>query len=319
MEKQNMNMNKDVEDASTFNSHEDTNFTQDKNFVKEKEVIDLTNEFTAEQKPRITLGCERRRNYKIQSRKKDDNNSRRTSIRKYGCPFRFKGKKLTANKIATSEKRRLREKVHASSSCLDAFPKGLQPYIKLVKNVIGDGNCGFRAIADLIGIIDEDGWTKVRKDLLNEIESHLEHYRELYGVHGRIDELIHALSFFDVRAPRERWMTMPDMGHIIASCYNVVLFHLSKNQSLTFLPLRSMPLPLLSRKHIAIGFVNGDHYVKVYLSQDHPVPPIAGNWCRHHLPIANGWESEYLSKIQQFNEIVGSTSATREIIEIDCE
>ncbi|KAK0590157.1 hypothetical protein LWI29_023338 [Acer saccharum] len=58
---------------------------------------------------------------------------------------------------------------------------------------------------------------------------------------------------------------MPDTGHIIASRYNVVLLHISQQQCLTFLPLRSVPLPCTSRKVIAIGFVNESHFVEVFM------------------------------------------------------
>ncbi|XP_028097352.1 uncharacterized protein LOC114297170 [Camellia sinensis] len=48
---------------------------------------------------------------------------------------------------------------------VDAFPAGLKPYIKFVKDVAADGNCGFRAIAASIGHTEDD-WARVRRDLL---------------------------------------------------------------------------------------------------------------------------------------------------------
>ena len=120
---------------------------------------------------------------------------------------------------------------------IDACPDGLRPYIQHIKDVKADGNCGFRAIADLLGF-GEDGWLRVRKDLLLELQCHSEHYSALYAVEGRIDELTHTLSYFEDCPPYDRWMTMPDMGHLIASCYNVVLYHLSLQQCLTFLPFK---------------------------------------------------------------------------------
>ena len=38
-----------------------------------------------------------------------------------------------------------------------SFPVGLRPYIRHVKDVSADGNCGFIAIAGLVGLT-EDGW-----------------------------------------------------------------------------------------------------------------------------------------------------------------
>ncbi|XP_028073199.1 uncharacterized protein LOC114275367 [Camellia sinensis] len=73
-------------------------------------------------------------------------------------------------------------------------------------------------------------------------------------------------------------MTIPDMGHLISSFYQVVLVHLSIQQCLTFLPLRSTPTSVASRKEICIGFVNNNHFVQLILEPGHPIPPIATNW-----------------------------------------
>ncbi|KAJ4715734.1 Calmodulin-binding transcription activator [Melia azedarach] len=113
------------------------------------------------------------------------------------------------------------------------------------------------------------------------------------------------------------WMTMPDMGHLIASVYNVALFHLSIQQCLTFLPLRSVPVPTDSRKEIAIGFVNNNHFVEVFLLPGHPVPPIATNWYKFRHPCAKEWEKVYISSIERFIEIIGNDVATNEIMDID--
>ncbi|KAJ4715741.1 Calmodulin-binding transcription activator 2 [Melia azedarach] len=149
-----------------------------------------------------------------------------------------------------------------SKSFNNFFPVGLRRYIDHCKDVEADGNCGFRAIADLVGFGEKE-WLRVKKDLLTELNSKLEDYRLLYGNDERIKELIDALSNFKSRPSFDGWMTMPDMGHLIASAYNVVLIHFSMQQCLTFLPLRSVPVPTDSRKEIAIGFVNNNHFVEV--------------------------------------------------------
>ena len=78
-----------------------------------------------------------------------------------------------------------------------------------------------------------------------------------------IEQLTQRLSYFEEFPRNDRWMSIPDMGHLIASHYNVVLFHLSMQQCLTFLPLRSLPVDSVSRKEIAIGFVDSNHFVEV--------------------------------------------------------
>ncbi|KAL7220942.1 hypothetical protein ACSBR2_013763 [Camellia fascicularis] len=138
----------------------------------------------------------------------------------------------------------------------------LIPFIKLMKDVDGDENCGFRAIAGLLGLGEND-WVQVGRDLLVELNNHRDEYVVLYESYERVEELTHILSYFENRLGFDRWMTMPDMGHLIASFYNVVLYHLSLQQCLTFLILRSSPVTLVDRREIAIGFVNGNHFVHV--------------------------------------------------------
>ncbi|XP_058216724.1 PKS-NRPS hybrid synthetase cheA-like [Rhododendron vialii] len=231
---------------------------------------------------------------------------------------------------------------------INQFPEAIRPYIESVKDVEDDGNCGFRAVS---GFMKDD-------------------------VHEWL---------------MEHCMTMPDMGHIIASAYNCVIVHLSNVQCLTFLPLQSKPLPSLKRKVITIGFVdgghvvqilynncngltgnrqngfleqnsyvhliasvfqtvvvflsnhqcltflplrypplppesrclialgqvNGDHFVTVHLRPNSPIPPIARNWYIHHYSFTDGWDTQYSNKIEEFKNIVENDVAMTDIIELD--
>ncbi|KAH7844065.1 hypothetical protein Vadar_023844 [Vaccinium darrowii] len=68
--------------------------------------------------------------------------------------------------------------------------------------------------------------------------------QKVSGGEERFDELHHRLDYFgDGPAPNDKWLTMPDMGHIIASAFKVALVFLSEKQCLTFLPLHCTPLP----------------------------------------------------------------------------
>ena len=114
-------------------------------------------------------------------------------------------------------------------------------------------------------------------------------------------------------------MTMPDMGHLISSFYNVVLVLLSVHQCLTFLPLKSSPIPPCQRKLIAIGFVNGNHFVQVFMTPGALMPPIATNWYRHHHPNADGWQLPYAQSIEQFKELIGTSVATTKSVNLDSD
>ena len=84
----------------------------------------------------------------------------------------------------------------------------------------------------------EDNWMQVRLDLSNELQRNQNYYSLVYGGDDRVGELYYALAYYDSHPPFARWMTMPDMGHLISSFYNVVLVLLSVHQCLTFLPLK---------------------------------------------------------------------------------
>ncbi|XP_057511338.1 protein NLP6-like [Actinidia eriantha] len=201
-------------------------------------------------------------------------------------------------------------------SYIDCFPASLRPYIRHVKEVPFDGNCGFRAIAGLMDI-GEDGWVQVRRDLLNELNLHADDYKIMYGDQQRINELTHFCCGSNGCQGMDRWMTMPDMGHLIASYYNVVLYHLSDKQCLTFLPLRSVPIPANSRREITVGFVNNNHFVEVYLLPGHPVPPVASSWMRYRYQCAQGWDTAYNRRIQHFRELVDYNVPTTNAISLD--
>ncbi|XP_052210141.1 uncharacterized protein LOC127813254 [Diospyros lotus] len=156
----------------------------------------------------------------------------------------------------------------------DSFPPNVQYFIHNIMNVDSDGHCGFRAIAALLGM-SEQNWGDIRLNLIEELHVFRAEYSQLYGSNMRVDELMHALSCFESVAPPQHWMTLPDMGHLIASKYNVVLIHLSRLQCLTYLPLRSVPPPSLQHRIISIGFVNDCHFVQVFLKPNSPIPHVA--------------------------------------------
>ncbi|KAL7193515.1 hypothetical protein ACSBR2_025178 [Camellia fascicularis] len=168
---------------------------------------------------------------------------------------------VTTKKVKTKKTKKVHRLRSLNPNCfLEAFPSELRRCIKYVKDVTADGNFGFRAVAGLMGF-GEEGWLQVRKDLLKELHAHSDHYRKLSGSQERIDDLTNILAYFEPNPGLDRWMTMPDMGHLISSFYQVVLVHLSMQQCLTFLPLRSIPTSVASRKEICIGFVNNNHFV----------------------------------------------------------
>ncbi|XP_023753777.1 uncharacterized protein LOC111902140 [Lactuca sativa] len=195
---------------------------------------------------------------------------------------------------------------HGSCSCLcsyiNQFPNMFERYITEVQDVKSDGNCGFRAIAVCLGF-NEDAWPTIRSDLMDELNTHKEEYDEIFGRECRL-QLHDSLNFFrtDIDATFEYWMTLPDMGILIASRYNVVLHCLSVGDSLTYLPLWSTPPTWHERVAVAIGLVNGNHYVKLTLQAGYPMPPIVPQWTHYRYECASSWVTPYITQLDMYNQ-----------------
>ena len=150
---------------------------------------------------------------------------------------------LSTNAVHSKRREKLKEvksQTFKPISFIDSFPVGLRPYIRDVKDVLGDGNCGFRVVASWMDIGD-DNWIQVRRDLIDELQQHYDYYTQLFGYRDRAQEAMNSLSYVEANPGIDYWMTMPDTGHLIASKYNVVLLLISQQQCLTFLPLQSIP------------------------------------------------------------------------------
>ena len=141
-----------------------------------------------------------------------------------------------------------------------ALPPYFRPYIASTKNVKADGHCGFRAIAGQLGL-GEDAWGQIRTDLLNELTSDVNFYRDVFVENDHVERIIAALDCFTPTAPFDKWFSLPAMGHLVATTYNVALVVISRQVPLTYLPLRTAPGP--DPKLCCIGLINDNHFIEV--------------------------------------------------------
>ncbi|KAI5395777.1 hypothetical protein KIW84_062092 [Lathyrus oleraceus] len=160
-------------------------------------------------------------------------------------------------------------------------PSYHESYIEDVVNVESDGNCGFRVIALLHGY-GEDGWSMVRRELGLEIidKDRSTLYDKLFF--NRLSEVRESLMIESFGSqPPEKWLTLPNMGYLIANRYNVVLVCLG-NLCMTFFLMTSSHSPNVSI--YCIGFVNQNHWVQVNMKEGFPLPPVTLDWrkfCSH--------------------------------------
>ena len=137
-----------------------------------------------------------------------------------------------------------------------------------------------------------------------------------------------------IQVTTDKWMDITDMRHVIASRYNVIVVSLSKQQSMTFFPLRSQPMTNSSLyRIICIGHVYDNHFVevhcsmkcfflwlcnefcrieltffshtqKVYLKERCPLPPVSLLWSSNCHPQAKSCPNPYISRMQHYKSFV---------------
>ncbi|KAH1253759.1 Protein FAR1-RELATED SEQUENCE 5 [Glycine max] len=180
---------------------------------------------------------------------------------------------------------------------LDQFQPFMHDFIDKIVDVKVDGNRGYRSVADYIKLF---GGT--------------ERFEEL-----RMSLLVNGLT----KVTTDMWMDITDIGHVIASRYNVIVVSLSKQQSTTFFPLRSQPLANSSLHCIiCIGYVYGNHFVEVhcryemieltlfshvqqvYLKERCPLTPVALLWSSNCHPQAKPWPNPYITRMQHYKSFV---------------
>ena len=100
-------------------------------------------------------------------------------------------------------------------------------------------------------------------------------------------------------------MTIPDMGYLIASRYNIILVCLSLKQNITIFPLRTAPPTDVGlHRLLCIGHVYDSHFVQVKMVDDCPIPTADILWCTHCYPEARLWSSYYVGRMQSFTQLI---------------
>ena len=102
---------------------------------------------------------------------------------------------------------------------LDQFQPFIHDFIENIVDVKADDNCGYRAIAFLLGM-SEYSWSLVRNHFLQELAKWSDEYMHLLGGIDRYEELKRSLLI-------DR----------ISMVYYVILLSLSLQQSMAFFPL----------------------------------------------------------------------------------
>ncbi|XP_058776948.1 uncharacterized protein LOC131651297 [Vicia villosa] len=203
-------------------------------------VIARSDNGTSRRQAFIVMTCERGGKYvpKIQKFKHDD-----TGSRKCLCPFKLRVScrvdglrsemqqllKLLNDNQYVSRFRACEGNFtvcdifrthHESIKLFNTFPTVL-----ITENMVDvgtDGNCGYRVVANLLGK-GEWNHTLVRRTLILELTMHRELYTRIYETKDIFDKIHDAIvPYLTAHAPVSKWISFPDMCHLIASVYDKV-------------------------------------------------------------------------------------------------
>ncbi|CAJ2642479.1 unnamed protein product [Trifolium pratense] len=223
------------------------------------------------------------------------------------------GKKRARKVVGESDTSKINQIKH--------IPDFMHPYIESIIDVKSDGNCGYRVIA-LADRNNEDDYELIKESMLDELRLHKHDYLEIYGYEKRLayitDALLPSKRKFRKRgvALIDKWLTFPDMGHIISSILGKVVVKLTKQgASETFFPLRGVPSSDPYSLVICVGAIPG-HYVYVKLKDGCPIPPTCVQWKQHCSREAIVWESYFAIQQAKYiklmdEQIVHSKKSTR--------
>ncbi|CAG8844811.1 15738_t:CDS:2, partial [Gigaspora margarita] len=180
------------------------------------------------------------------------------------------------------------------------FPKFMQEHVLAYFDVVGDGNCGFRAVAVSIEK-NEDYWPNIRKLIYNELCTRKSHYIQLFVEKEKeYNDVLCTTQWEASSCGKEHWMSMPSFGYVIANTFQRPVHYFSKYISLTFLPDNT---PLNRNTSIAFIYVlERQHFVAVKLKPNVPVPPIANGWEKICAKSCKIWKNLFLERIARFKK-----------------
>ncbi|KAI5648930.1 hypothetical protein M9H77_34935 [Catharanthus roseus] len=120
----------------------------------------------------------------------------------------------------------------------NAFPGFMYQFIQKWKNVVGDGNCGFRVVSNFL-FGDENHWVEIRRRMSYDLRHRMHVYEQLFGSVERVTELIVQTNWEEGSAPRKYRMNTSYHLYVIANTFNLCVVFLARSQSSTLLPLVS--------------------------------------------------------------------------------
>ncbi|KEH27473.1 hypothetical protein MTR_5g413325 [Medicago truncatula] len=116
---------------------------------------------------------------------------------------------------------------------IDYMSRFILPFIEKVVDVIGDGHCRFRAIAEFMGLTEKNH-IMTRTHLIQELKDHKDDYVEVFAGEDRYNYILNGLhppaNTKSCAHLVDKWLTFPDMRHIVANYYKRCVWHNHKKE-----------------------------------------------------------------------------------------
>ncbi|XP_023731024.1 uncharacterized protein LOC111878748 [Lactuca sativa] len=190
-------------------------------------------------------------------------------------------------------------KRHNTYPLLNEFPNEFHQYVINIDDALGDGNCGYRAIALSLGY-NQDNWRQIRTDLYNRLLAHSEMYKMINE--NDFNSLSRSLNFFRSGfASTPYWLIMSDVNFLIANKYGVIVHFLDKKygSSICF-PLWQGPQDIPHHESVVIALFHGAHYVKVDLQGEYLLPTILSLWRSYRSEHSARWQIMYNARLNAY-------------------
>lgn len=183
-------------------------------------------------------------------------------------------------------------------------------FVKDVYNPRGDGNCGFRCAAKALGYADDDGWFRVRQEMLQHVEQNQATYEKKCGGQRQFQKLLQSLTVKTIkdRIPVTKWLSNLSHGQILADTYSRPICFLGDVpiKCSTFIPHRTGPKG--TKDPIYISFVKGNHWVLVYMAHEPvPIPPPMSS--KSVLKVASKWPNIIRPSVLLWQKLVLQSDA----------
>jgi len=128
--------------------------------------------------------------------------------------------------------------------------------------------------------LTEQSHIMIRTHLIQELKDHRDDYVEVYGGEDRYNYILNGLhppaNMKGCAHLVDKWLTFPDIGHIVANYYKrcvFVLTNLEIGKSESFFSLRGSPPPGKQKTPIMCLGVIPNHFVLIFLKDGCPLPP----------------------------------------------